>query len=77
MSDFDNRFVEIAESLQAAAIDKRVEDARKRQCDEYRFREWDKETCFDCGNDMPKLRLDMGRVRCIFCQTKAERNGRA
>jgi len=77
MSDFDNRFVEIAAGLQEAAIEKRVEEARKRQCDEYRFREWDKESCFDCGEDLPEVRINLGRVRCIHCQTKAERNGRA
>jgi len=30
--------------------------------------------CVDCGDDMPELRLQMKRVRCVICQTVKERD---
>lgn len=37
---------------------------------------FDGETCVDCGNDIPKERLAMGRVRCVHCQTAREHRGK-
>lgn len=27
----------------------------------------------DCGEDLPRLRMEMGRIRCVDCQTKREK----
>lgn len=34
--------------------------------------DFDGETCVDCGNDIPKQRLAMGKVRCVYCQNIIE-----
>jgi RNA polymerase-binding transcription factor DksA len=31
------------------------------------------EDCVDCGDPIPKLRLELGRIRCVGCQTAKER----
>ena len=36
--------------------------------------DFDGESCVDCGDDIPKERLAMGRIRCVHCQTIKERN---
>jgi RNA polymerase-binding transcription factor DksA len=28
--------------------------------------------CLDCDNDIPALRLQMGKIRCVHCQTALE-----
>lgn len=38
--------------------------------------DFDGESCVDCGDDIPQLRLDMGRVRCVYCQEKIERKSK-
>lgn len=35
--------------------------------------DFDGETCIDCGLDIPELRLQMGKIRCVICQDKLER----
>lgn len=30
--------------------------------------DFDGETCLDCGNDIPKARLELHKIRCIECQ---------
>lgn len=73
MSDLNDKTLEFAERIVNAAVEERLEKARERQCDKPEFRTWDGETCFDCGEDLPEERIEMGRVRCVICQTKAER----
>ena len=73
--DLYDKVLETVERLQAAQIEEKIARARVRQCDEPRFANWDGETCFDCGEDMLAKRLEMGRVRCVRCQTVAERKG--
>ena len=34
--------------------------------------DFDGESCLDCGTEMPALRLQMKRVRCVHCQTRKE-----
>ena len=75
MSGLNDKTLEMAERLQAAQVEEKIAQARVRQCDEPRFANWDGETCFDCGEDMLAKRLEMGRVRCVHCQTVAERKG--
>lgn len=38
--------------------------------------DFDGETCIECGEDIPKQRLAMGRIRCVHCQEIIERNKR-
>lgn len=76
MSNLDDKTLEMAERLANSVVEERVQAARTRQCDKVEFRGWDGETCFDCGEDMPEERIEMGRVRCVPCQSKAERLGR-
>lgn len=30
--------------------------------------DFDGETCVECGDDMPQVRLQLGKIRCISCQ---------
>jgi RNA polymerase-binding transcription factor DksA len=75
MSDLSDKTLETAEKLMNSVVDERVAQARVRQCDRAQFASWDGETCFDCGDDMPEERIEMGRVRCVHCQSIAERKG--
>lgn len=34
---------------------------------------WPHEQCVDCDDDIPPLRLAMGRIRCVHCQDYLER----
>lgn len=34
---------------------------------------WPVLECIDCGDDIPQGRLNLGRVRCIDCQTTKEK----
>jgi RNA polymerase-binding transcription factor DksA len=38
--------------------------------------DFDGKNCIDCGDKIPKARLDMGRMRCVHCQTSIEQKGR-
>lgn len=80
MSNLNDKTLEMAERLANSVVEERVQAARTRtrtrQCDRGEFRGWDGETCFDCGEDMPEERIEMGRVRCVPCQSKAEHLGR-
>lgn len=77
MSDLSEKALETAEQFQLDQVKERTEQARKRQCDEPRFASWNGVTCFDCGEDIPRIRINMGRVRCVHCQEIAERQGRS
>jgi RNA polymerase-binding transcription factor DksA len=35
--------------------------------------DFDGETCIDCGDDIPKERLAMKKIRCVHCQRLKER----
>lgn len=75
MSDLNDKTLEHAERIVSSAVEERVAQARVRQCDKPQFASWDGETCFDCGDDMMEERIEMGRVRCVHCQSVAERKG--
>ena len=36
--------------------------------------DFDGANCVTCGDEMPPVRLAYGRIRCVICQTKLERN---
>ena len=75
MSDLSDKTLETAENIVNSVIDEKIARARVRQCALPKFHTWDGETCFDCGDDLPEERIEMGRVRCVHCQSKAERKG--
>ena len=35
--------------------------------------DWDKETCYECGVDLPQQRIDAGRFLCVVCKTIEEK----
>lgn len=35
--------------------------------------DFDGESCILCGDEIPKERLSLGKIRCIYCQTKLEK----
>ena len=78
MSETDNKALEMVEDIQAAALNEKIASARQGldQTKDPRFVGWDGKACFDCGNGIPSERLAMKRVRCVQCQTAAERKGR-
>ena len=75
MSGLNDKTLEMAERLVAAQVDNQVAKARTRQSDLVQFASWDGETCFDCSEDIPEERIEMGRVRCVHCQSVAEKKG--
>ena len=34
--------------------------------------DFDGKHCLACGDTIPKLRLDMGKIRCVHCQSALE-----
>ncbi len=34
---------------------------------------WPITECVDCGEDIPEGRLNLGKIRCIYCQEEKER----
>ncbi len=53
----------------------RVKDMTTSQFKEPRFADWQAPYCYDCGDEIPVARLNMGRVRCVDCQQLAEKMG--
>lgn len=68
----DEWHFEIAAKVEAAAREAAIDRARARQSD--RYPDWDGETCFKCGDDLPRVRIDNHRVFCIYCQEYRERH---
>lgn len=48
-----------------------LRNARKSMEEDYT--DFDGIHCVDCGDPIPKGRLALGRVRCVYCQEKKER----
>ena len=73
MADFSEQYLEMAEKIQREAVEAKIEASRIKQCDLYEFREWDKLHCFECGDEVPGPRREMGCVKCVYCQEAAEK----
>ena len=73
----DDRLQEGSEALVELQVDLAVANTRaaanKRQCDEPWAATFDGEHCIDCEVEMPQVRLNYGCVRCVTCQTMAEK----
>lgn len=37
---------------------------------------WPITECVDCGDDIPPARLQLARIRCVYCQEKLEKGNR-
>ena len=36
-------------------------------------KDWDKETCYDCGEGLPAERIKASRFKCVGCKTLEEK----
>lgn len=63
--------IDEATALAAALTDSAIAAARLANAPES-HPDFDGETCIDCGDDIPKDRLALGKIRCIRCQTVLE-----
>jgi RNA polymerase-binding transcription factor DksA len=59
-----------AAEMQFAAV--ALEEIRRQAAPEH-HPDFDGESCVSCGSSIPALRLEMGRVRCVACQERLER----
>jgi hypothetical protein len=75
MSDLNEKALEFAEKSIAEGVQKRLVEMQKPQFCHPKFSDWDGENCFDCQEKMSEWRLGLGRVRCVDCQTIAEKKG--
>lgn len=39
-------------------------------------KDWDKETCYECGDDLPIERIKANRYLCVRCKTLEEKKGK-
>lgn len=63
---------DIASALEAGFIAQALERHKEKVAPE-KHPDFDGETCVDCGIDIPQVRLDMGKVRCVNCQAELEK----
>jgi len=75
----DEYLIERSEERQRQELAALLLAARARmeqpQAAEARFAGFDGAHCFDCHDELPRVRLLLGRVRCVRCQTRAESRG--
>lgn len=63
---------DIASALEAGFIAQALERHKEKVAPE-KHPDFDGETCVDCGIEIPQVRLDMGKVRCVNCQAELEK----
>lgn len=76
--DFENEVydeADIASALEMGFIAQALE-AHKAKVAKETHPDFDGESCLDCGEEIPQLRLDMGRIRCVHCQEALERKNK-
>lgn len=76
--DFDNEVydeVDIASALEMGFIAKALE-AHKSKVAPETHPDFDGESCIDCGDDIPQVRLNMGKIRCVYCQEALEKKNK-
>lgn len=66
---------DIASALEMGFIAQALE-AHKAKVAKETHPDFDGESCLDCGEEIPQLRLDMGRIRCVHCQEALERKNK-
>lgn len=71
----EEKQMEQAEALSESFRDKALADVRAR-ANEAVPQDWDGETCYERGCEIPKVRLALGKFRCVACQELIERGRR-
>lgn len=68
MSDLNDEAIDLAVStyLDQALLN------QKRKAFDPPPDDWDRETCSNCGDDLPEFRIERELHRCIACQTRKE-----
>lgn len=73
---FDNTEVydegDIASALERGYINQALQKHKEKLAPET-HPDFDGESCVSCGGEIPLLRLNMGKVRCVHCQEKLEK----
>lgn len=73
---FDNTEVydegDIASALERGYITQALQKHKEKLAPET-HPDFDGENCVSCGGEIPLLRLNMGRIRCVHCQEKLEK----
>lgn len=66
---------EIASALELGFIAKALEKHKEKLAPET-HPDFDGESCIVCGETIPKIRLKMGKIRCVFCQEILEKRNK-
>lgn len=66
---------DIASALELGFIAHALEMHKAKVAPE-RHPDFDGESCLDCGDEIPKARLVMGRIRCVHCQEILEKKNK-
>ncbi len=76
--DFDNEVYDegdIASALELGFIAQALE-AHKAKVAPESHPDFDGESCLDCGDTIPEVRLNMGKIRCVYCQEALEKKNK-
>ncbi len=63
--------IDEANALAASLTEGAIAAARRANIPES-HPDFDGETCVSCGDDIPEVRLKMGKMRCVRCQQEIE-----
>lgn len=63
--------IDEAAALAASLTDGAIAAARRANAPET-HPDFDGESCIDCGDTIPELRLAMQKIRCVTCQSHVE-----
>ncbi len=66
---------DIASAIEMGFLAKALE-AHKAKVAPEKHPDFDGVTCLDCGDDIPQVRLSMGRMRCVYCQEILEKKNK-
>lgn len=71
--DYDDVYDEadIASALEMGFIAKALADHKSKVAPE-RHPDFDGQHCIDCDAEIPQVRLNMGKIRCVDCQSELE-----
>lgn len=64
--------VDLASAMQINEVHKKLQENRRALLPES-HPDFDGESCMDCGNEIQKERLAMGKIRCTICQSIKEK----
>lgn len=64
-----------ASDLAAQRVDDAIKEVRRQALPEQVCVDgvWPHPECVDCDTEIPKERLELGKVRCVSCQARLER----